>query len=63
MRDIITDLQESDTWKIQLAIAINFISSKDVAEERVIHSDIDNIKFTSYNDANKVFDELIELLP
>ena len=29
LRDIIIDLQNSDTWKIQLKIAINFISSKD----------------------------------
>ena len=63
MRDIIIDLQESDTWKIQLTTAINFISSKDVAEERVMHSDSGNIKFKSYNDANEVFDELLELLP
>ena len=28
LRDIIIDLQESDTWKIQLIIAINFISPK-----------------------------------
>ena len=63
MRDIIIDLQESDTWKIQLTIAINFISSKDVAEKRVMHSHSGNIKFKSYNDANEVFDELLELLP
>ena len=63
MRDIIIDLQESDTWKIQLTIAINFISSKDVAKERVMHSDSGNIKFASYNGANEVFDELLELLP
>ena len=63
MRDIIIDLQESDTWKIQLTTAINFISSKDVAEERVMHSDSGNMKFKSYNDANEVFDELLELLP
>ena len=63
MRDIIIDLQESDTWKIQLTIAINFISSKDVAEELVMHSDSGNIKCTSYNDANEVFHELLELLP
>ena len=37
-RDIIIDLQESDVWKIQLTIAINFISSKDAKEERVMHS-------------------------
>ena len=29
LRDIITDLQSSDTWKIHLKIAINFISSND----------------------------------
>ena len=37
LRNIITDLQNSDTWKIQLTISINFISSKDVAEECVMH--------------------------
>ena len=62
MRSIITDLQNSDTWKIQLTIAINFISSKDVEEERVMHSRSDNIKFTSYNDANEVVDKLFDSL-
>ena len=33
--NIIIDLQNSDTWKIQLTIAINFISSKHVEEELV----------------------------
>ena len=32
LRDIIIDLQESDTWKIQLTIGVNFISSKDAEE-------------------------------
>ena len=35
LRDIIINLQKSGTWKVQLTIAINFISSKDVDEERV----------------------------
>ena len=52
------NLQNSDTWKTQLTIAINFISSKDAEEERVLHSRRENIKFTSYNDANEVVDEL-----
>ena len=42
VRNIITDLQNSDTWKIQLKIAINFISSKDSEEERIMHSRSDN---------------------
>ena len=48
-----TDLQSSDTWKIQLAIAVNFIYSKDTEEERVTHSTSDNIKVTPYINANE----------
>ena len=57
-RDIIINLQNSDKWEIQLAIAINFISSKDTEEERVMHSNSDNMKFTSWDDANEVVVEL-----
>ena len=49
-----------DTWKIQLTIAINFIFSKDVEEERVMHSSSDNVKFTSYHDPTEVVDEHFE---
>ena len=38
MRNIIIDLQNFDTWKIRLTIAINFISSKDVEEMCVMLS-------------------------
>ena len=62
MRYIIIDLQNSGTWKIQLTIAINFISSKDAEEERVMHSRSNNIKFTSYIDANEVVGEPFESL-
>ena len=62
LRDIIIDLQESNTWKIQLTIVIIFISSKDAEEEPVMHSKSNNIKFTYYSDANAVLDELFESL-
>ena len=62
MRDRIIDIEESDTWEIQLTIAINFTSSKDVEEERVMHPKSNNIKLTSYNDANEVVDELLKSL-
>ena len=62
MRDIIIDLQTSDTWKIQLTIPINFVSSKDAEEDHVIHSKSKNINFTSYNDSNEVVDELSKSL-
>ena len=51
---MIIDLQNSDTWKIQLKTAINFIYSKDTEKERIMHSR----KFTSYSDANEVLDKL-----
>ena len=57
-RDVIVVIQESDTWKIQLAISIHFIYSKDTEEECVMHSKSNNI--TSYNDANEIVDELFE---
>ena len=60
LRRIINSYQNSDAWKIQLAIAIVFISSKDVEEERVMHSDSSNIKFTPYSDANGVIDNLFK---
>ena len=56
MRNIIIDLHNSDTWKMQLTILINFISSKDVEEELIMHASIRNVKFTSYNDADEVAD-------
>ena len=62
MRNIIINLQNSDAWKIQLTIAINFISSKDVAEERVTQSSSDNIKFTLHSDANEIVDEFFKSL-
>ena len=37
LKDIITNLKNCDTWKIQLTIAINIMSSKDNNEECVMH--------------------------
>ena len=58
LRNIIINLQNSDAWKIQLTIAINFISSKDVEEECVFHSNSGNIKFAPYSNANDIIDKL-----
>ena len=38
LKVVIIDLHESDTWNIQLTIAVNFISSKDAEKDRVMHS-------------------------
>ena len=58
MTDIIIGLEEFDTWKIQLKIAINFISSKHVEEERVMHAKSNNIEFMLCDITNKVVDKL-----
>ena len=62
MRDTIINLQKSDSWKVQLTIEINVISSKDVDEEPVMHSKSDNIEFMLDNNANEVVNELFESL-
>ena len=58
LRDMIINLQKSDTWKIQLWNAITFISSKDADEERVMHSKSDIIEIMSCDNAKKVVNEL-----
>ena len=62
LKDIITDLQKSSTWKIQLTIAVNFISSEDNDEEQVMHSRSDNIEVLAYDNVNEVIKEIFELL-
>ena len=62
MNDIIISFRKSDTWKIQLTIAINFISSENVDELHVMHSKSDNIELMPYDNANEVVNELFESL-
>ena len=50
LKDIINHLKNSDTWEIQITIAIRFISSKDSDEEHVIHLKSDNILEIFIND-------------
>ena len=59
---MIINLHNSDSRKIQLPIAINFISSKYVDEDRVTHSRSGNIEVTFCNDANEIIDELFKPL-
>ena len=54
LKDMIINLQISDTWKIQLRIAINFTSSKDVDGQCVMHSKSENIEVMPYDNAYKV---------
>ena len=58
----IINLQIPDMCKIKLKIAINFISSKIVDEECVMHSKIDNIESMVYDNRNKVVGDFFESL-
>ena len=60
MRNIIINIQKSDTWKILLIIAINFISSKDIDEEHAMYSKSSNIELMTRNNVNEVVNELFE---
>ena len=51
-----------DTQKIQLTVAINFVSSEDNDEEYEMHSKSDNIEIMIYDKAHEVFKELFESL-
>ena len=62
LRYIIIDLQKSDTWKIHLTVAINFISSKNVDKEHVMHLKSLTIEFMLYDNANEGVIELVESL-
>ena len=51
-----------DTQKIQLTVAINFVSSEDNDEEYEMHSESDNIEIMIYDKAHEVIKELFESL-
>ena len=62
MKDIINNLKKSDTWKIQLKIANNIISSIDNDEEHLMHSKSDNIEIMINDEADEVKKELFDAL-
>ena len=59
-KDPIINLKKSNTWKIQLTIAISFMASKDTDEERVMHSISDNIEITINDKAGKVIENFFK---
>ena len=62
LKDIINNLKTSDTWKIQLTIANNFISSINNDEEHVMYSKSDNIDIMINDEAGGVIKELFDSL-
>ena len=62
LKDIITNLKNSDTWEIQLTIANSFTSSIDYDEQHVIHSESDYIVIMINDKAVEVIKELFDSL-
>ena len=61
--DIINDHKIESEWKIQLTVAINFISSKpDSDETRIMHAKSDNIEIMTGSETDEVIEELFESL-
>ena len=54
LKGIINSLKKSHSWKIQLAIANNFISSIDNDEEHALHSKSNNMEIMINDEANEV---------
>ena len=59
MCDIINDHKTQIECKIQLTIAINFLSSKDTGEMRIMHSKSDNIEIMIDNEKTGFIEEII----
>ena len=56
------NLNNPDTWKVQLIIANNFVSSIVNNEEHVMHSKCDNIEILINDEADEVIKELFDLI-
>ena len=63
LQNIMIDLQKLDTWKIQLTMIINFISSKDTDEDCLMHPKVDDIEVTTYDDPKEIIEDVFESLP
>ena len=52
--------ETSSEWKIQLTIAINFISSKDSDETRTMHTKSNNVEIMIGSETDEIIEDLFE---
>ena len=52
--------ETSSAWKIQLTMAINFISSKDSNETRNVHTKSNNVEIMIGSEADEIIEDLFE---
>ena len=55
--------EKSSEWKIQLKMAINFISSKDSDETRTMHTKSNNVNIMIGSETDENIDELFLISP
>ena len=48
-------------WKIQLSLAIKFVSSKDFKEPRTMYTNIDNIDIMIGNETDEIIENFLNL--
>ena len=54
---MINDHKTKGEWEIKLTMAINFFSSKDSEETRIMYSPSDNIEIMIGNETDKIIEE------
>ena len=62
LKEIINDINKSDTWKIQLTVTVNYIFSTGNNEGRVTQSKSDNIKIMINYKTDEGIKELFDWL-
>ena len=58
----INNLKKSHIWKIQSMISINFMSSKDTDEDRLMHSESDITEIMISDKEDKIIEEFFQSL-
>ena len=58
--NMINNHKTQGEWKIQLTVAINFMSSKYSNETRTMHSNSDNIETMIGSETNEIIEKLFE---
>ena len=62
LSDMMNDHKTQGEWEIQLTIAINFLSSKDISETRTMHSNSDKLEIMTGNGTNEIAEEPFDSL-
>ena len=60
LRDMINNHKTHGEWKIQLIMRINFISSLDTGEFRIMHSKSNNVKIMSGTEMDDIINKLFK---